>query len=676
MIWNMLRRSFGRRPFSTGSLLAIALGMTATPDAPAQWRNALKPEGTPGPAFTLVTDGKPVAGIQLPSNPTGPEQKAAADLQEWVRQITGATLPISQRHTGAVITLRTDPALGDEGYSIDAEQNRLSLSGGKTRGVPNAVYALLEEDLGCRFYTAESVLLPGTNTLTVAAVPRRYIPVLKIRDPFYASAFNSDWSLRNRSNAPDAPVPEAHGGHMDYGGMFVHTADRLVPAGKYMAGHPEYFAQKPDGTRSAAQLCATHPDVARIAIEHVQKVLKDKPHTEILSISKNDNMEVCHCERCVKLRETEGSDMANQLFLVNKVAEAVEKDHPNLVIDTLAYLETIQVPKTVRPRKNVVIRLCNDSVGSWSRPFTPAGELPVAAIARAWAAAHNRIHIWDYNVNFSHYLAPMPNIDIMAANIRFWISNNAEGVMLQGGYQGPAERDELKSWVTAKLLWNPAWDETALTRDFIWGYYGKAAPALQAYEELLNDLRATYAKEMANPPGGIRYPMDAPFITKEFIDQASGLFDHAKGLAEDDERLTRRIDRARLPILYVQCVRGPTFAGADYPNVVAEFERIARAENVRFLQEGGPDFEQKLAGFKSKIVSEPCSASSVVSEQGAGGGALIGDNTDPVRAERVRKTMLDALAGGHIEITICQPVACARDVRLNAHPDRAGARMR
>ena len=35
--------------------------------------------------------------------------------------------------------------------------------------------------------------------------------------------------------------------------------------------------------------------------------------------------------------------------------------------------------------------------------------------------------------------------------------------------------------------------------------------------------------------------------------------------------------------------------------VVSAFERIARLEKVHTLQEGGPDFEPKLAGFKQRI---------------------------------------------------------------------------
>ena len=165
---------------------------------------------------------------------------------------------------------------GTRGTAIAVSRGQIVLSGGKTRGVVNAVYALLEEDLGCRFYANDSILLPRTNTLVIAPVARRYIPQLKIRDPFYACAFDPVWSLRNRANAPDAAVPEEQGGHVDYANMFVHTAAQLVPPDKYFKEHPDYFAQQADGTRTTAQLCATHPEVVKIAIDYVRKVLHDQ----------------------------------------------------------------------------------------------------------------------------------------------------------------------------------------------------------------------------------------------------------------------------------------------------------------------------------------------------------------------------------------------------------------
>ena len=136
---------------------------------------------------------------------------------------------------------------------------------------------------------------------------------------------------------------------------------------------------------------------------------------------------------------------------------------------------TSGVPKTIRPRHNVAIRFCNDARGAWSYPFTPARNLDTAKLAKSWSAVTDRIYVWDYTANFSHYLAPMPTLDVIADNIRFWVENKAEGVLLQGGYQGVAEADQMKAWVASKLLWDPSRDASALAADFIHGHYGKAA---------------------------------------------------------------------------------------------------------------------------------------------------------------------------------------------------------
>ena len=80
--------------------------------------------------------------------------------------------------------------------------------------------------------------------------------------------------------------------------------------------------------------------------------------------------------------------------------------------------------------------------------------------------------------SISATISPMPNIDVMASNIRFWVKNNAEGVMLQGGYQGPAEFDELKCWVTSKLLWDPHTMKKQSFRILFWDIMGRPHPQL------------------------------------------------------------------------------------------------------------------------------------------------------------------------------------------------------
>ncbi|HEV2293459.1 MAG TPA: DUF4838 domain-containing protein [Tepidisphaeraceae bacterium] len=583
--------------------VGVLLALLVTPHLliAEQWHNTLKPKGVEASSLTLVRDGEPLYSIELPEKPTGPEKKAADDLRQWIREMTGAELPLAASPVAKSIRLTTNPDAPDEQYTIAVNGETLILSGGPGRGVVNAVYALLEEDLGCRWYAKDSFRLPRSETLSIAPVTRTYAPKLKLRDPFYKVSFDPDWSLRNRTNAPDAHVPENHGGRMDYGGLFVHTHAALLPVDPHFKEHPEYFAQDASGNRYAAQLCPTHPQVARIVTANVLAALKNHPDAEIVSVSKNDNAgdQICHCPRCTELRTAEGgTDMANQLYLVNQVAEAVERAHPKVVVDTLAYLETIYVPTTIRPRKNVAIRLCNDTVGAWAKPFTPAEQLPVAALTKSWSKVHDRLYIWDYNVNFSHYLAPMPNVGVIASNIRFWIDNKAEGVMTQGGYQGPAERDELKSWVIAKLMWDPSLDENALKRDFILGHYGAAAPALMEYDALLREQAESHAAALQSPPGGIRYPMDIAFLTKDFCDRAAAIFARGRELAGSNEALLHRVERAELPILYVQLSRGSAFAGPDYAGMIDRFERIARREGAAYMMEAPANLDATLAAWR------------------------------------------------------------------------------
>ena len=564
--------------------------------------HALSPAGKPSRPLTLVQDGAPVYRIELPTDPTPKESKAAEDLSHWIKEITGTDLPREKANSPA-IRIATDKSFPDEQYAIAVDdQSNLLLTGGPGRGVINAVYALLEEDLGCRFYTNDSILLPHKKTLAVSPIPRTYAPKLILRDPFYFASFDPIWSLRNRTNAPDAKVPEDHGGHIDYGGLFVHTHAQLLPPDKYFKDHPDYFAQDAKGNHYPAQLCPTNPEVARIVTENVLKFLKDNPHTEIVSVSKNDSdgSQICHCERCEKLRAAEGSEMANQLVLVNHVAEEVEKVHPHVLIDTLAYLDTVAVPKTIRPRHNVVIRLCNDMVGAWVRPFTPARDLPVAAIAKQWAAIHDKLSIWDYNINFSHFLAPMPNMDVIADNISFWVDNHAIGVMTQGGYQSTSERDEMRSWVIAKLMWDPTRDVNALVEDFIDGHYGNAAPMLKEYESLLASSRKQFAAEFANPPGGIRYPMTMQFLSKDFLTKSTDIFTRAEHAVKGDEKLLHRVERAELPILYVKLAQGPVTK-----DLLDRFERLARREKVDWLLEWQIRLDQQLDTWRKQLPPEP-----------------------------------------------------------------------
>lgn len=623
------------------TLTLVAASICFSADPHPDWQNSLEPKGQPGPELTLASGGLTDYTILLPALPTSQEQKAASDLALWLGKMTGAEFPIiteagGYKQTGREISIGRTFALrkaklpdsnfdlGNEGYAIAVKGKTLYLLGGKTRGPINAVYALLEEDLGCRWYDRTSSTVPKVSKLRFKPVPRRFAPVLEIRDPFYWDAFDGAWSLRNRTNSPSAAIPEEFGGNVDYA-LFVHTYETLVPQAKYFKDHPEYFSEL-NGARNPVQLCLTNPDVLAIVIERVKEILKEKPHSEIISVSPNDGMGYCECAKCKAIDDAEGTKAGTLIPFVNAVADAIKDDYPDVKISTLAYLGTFMPPKTVKPRDNVAIQLCTDS-HAWATPFLLVTETSSFQTAmKAWSAIGATMHIWDYTSDFSHYSLPMPNMQVVTPDIRWYIEHNAKGVMLQGAYQSPgSDRVAMRCWVWAKQLWDPSLDTRELMRDFIYGYYGAAAEPIAEYNDLLWDIWTDYHKKPLtnadeNPlMDHIRYRPDNPFLSKEFLVKSFRLFEKAEKLARDPE-IARRVKLAKLPIIYTELCQGLGFttdqgpvqpgtrrAGVDYDRLVEEFAETVAAEKITFFKEvwGPGDAEARVKFYRDRLAVVP-----------------------------------------------------------------------
>lgn len=581
-----------------------------------RWQNALKPKAAGGELLVLSNGGRTAYVVVVPEKATDIEMHAAEELSRWLGEITGAVFGIvgdDQSPIDTEICLgRTNrhnknAVPGYDGYAIKQVGERLLISGGTGRGLVNGVMALLEEDIGCRWYTHASKRIPLEPSLSFAPVSRIYTPQLQLRDPFYYVSFDGAWSLLNRTNAPDAIVSEGYGGHIAYAGsgncrehsskgLFVHSYHTLVDPEETFDDHPDYWMLDEEGNRKKHQLCETHPDVHRLVTQSVRRYLRESPRARLLSVSKMDGGGTCLCERCRKLNTEEGSDAASLLTLVNHVADEIADEFPDVTITTLAYLETVPLPKTIRPRPNVGIRLCNDKC-SWPHPFKPVREFSeLVEITKQWAAVCRKLYIWDYNANFSHYCVPMPNFSVMADNIRFWIEHHAEGVMTQGAYQsGGAERDWMRSWVLAKLMWDPTLDVYELMQDFIWGVFGDAAPAMAAYNDLLEGQWHRYGEQLDGIKQGIRYGMDVCFLTDGFVEQADKMFDAAFD-AVRDEVTRRRLEREYLALLYVKIEQWEGDLTDAYFAMVDRFEATARREGLTYTGEtvDGPNLDHVL----------------------------------------------------------------------------------
>ncbi|MFZ2052922.1 MAG: DUF4838 domain-containing protein [Candidatus Aminicenantales bacterium] len=171
----------------------------------------------------------------------------------------------------------------------------------------------------------------------------------------------------------------------------------------------------------------------------------------------------------------EGSPSGSLLRFVNAVAADIEDEFPHITIDTLAYQYTRKPPRTTRPRPNVMVRLCSIEC-SFSVPLDDPRNRTFIDDLEEWSKVADRLFIWDYTTDFSNYIQPHPNYGVLGPNIRLFIKNNVRGVFEQGAYQSRgSEMAEMRAWMLAKLLWNPALDAARLREEFLEGYYGPSA---------------------------------------------------------------------------------------------------------------------------------------------------------------------------------------------------------
>ena len=422
------------------------------------------------PAFAqtnlpLATNGQSDFVIALASDAVPAEKTAARELQKYIQQISGANLPVKSEtnvpEKAPQILVGAGPrvrkmlanqnwnALGADGIVLKTIGNKLILAGGRPRGTLYAVYEFLET-LGCRFWAQGEETIPTQKTVQIPALNVVYIPPFSYRE-HYTNSVQQDpiFATRMRENGHHQPQSEEWGGHYSIIG-FVHTFDALLPPSKFLKEHPDWFAE------GAQQPCLTNLAARGEIIKSVLEKVRTNPAAGIISVSQNDNIARCQCATCKALEAVEGSPSAPLLETVNAVADSVKKEFPHFLVETLAYQHTRKPPKTLRPRDNVVIRLCSIEA-DFSKPLDSESNASFRDDITGWKAIAPRLYIWDYITNFTNSIWPHPNFRVLGPNLRFFAANNVIGVFEQGDAysNGTGDFPQLRAYLVGKLMWNP-----------------------------------------------------------------------------------------------------------------------------------------------------------------------------------------------------------------------------
>ncbi|NQT51492.1 DUF4838 domain-containing protein, partial [bacterium] len=469
--------------------------------------------------------------IVTPDKPTPQETFAAADLQAHLELLTGQEFPLVKegkagdaiplvvgRATATLARLKVQvdfEGLGHEGIEIRTQGPALVLAGNR-RGVLYAVYTFLEDFCGCRWFAPECTRIPKTGTFTIPRMSFRHIPPLEYRSTDYPKSRDPNWAVRNKINGTQTRLDARRGGKIAYS-HFVHTFNSILHPDDHFATHPEYFSMiKGQRIGGRTQLCLTNPEVLAIAKKKVREWIKAAPDATIFSVSQNDWRNPCECPKCAALDKKEGGYAGTLIHFVNAIARDIATDHPDKLISTLAYQYTRTPTVHVKPEPNVTVRLCTIEC-DFAHPLdksTHPQNIKFVEDIRGWNAKCNRLYIWDYIIDYSHSVMPWPNLYVLKPNIQFFIDNGVKGLYEEACYftQG-SELAELRTWMVAKMMWNPQYGTDRAIDEFLEGFYGAAAPPIRQYINLIHKPVLDDPKMYIN----IWAPPTAPYLTQKTI---------------------------------------------------------------------------------------------------------------------------------------------------------------
>ena len=438
---------------------------------------------------------------------------AAEGMQRYIRVATGVTLPIEfgeseKSHHISFNKVELDSELGKqfgyEGYSYVVKDGNLDIYG-TWRGNMYAVYDILEEYLGWRFFDSSDAFIYKSRTADIPeGTYSENIPQIEFR-----------FCGQNFRNFDDYYVPRhlngsQYGGHFGYEGDnatghltgpfyinahsfgYYHRMGTGTPIGETYVdpttGQAKVIESFRDKYNSGEQMQEEHNyytgakgwqpcpndddefdilyeglvDSTRMVIEEWGRRLI--PDINCVSFSICDSEDYCQCRDCRVMARTEGySGMF--VNMTNKAADMFQELYPGVSLYMIMYNHT--VPETIRPNEHVILMYCG--VGCAQHPLGSGecgtnvtknntnnnyDEYALKEWGRICKETGAKLWFWDYAVTFNTYVAPCPNIFNIYYDLKYLFECGVTGIYFEG--QSTAYNFEnMKSYLAARLMWEP-----------------------------------------------------------------------------------------------------------------------------------------------------------------------------------------------------------------------------
>ena len=512
----------------------LALGLIA----------ATFPTSAPASSVTLIEDGRPQCVIVVPRE-NELILRAAEDLRYHLRKMSGAEVPIvhdASKARGVGIYIDTKPMdvhvpgrlidrkmIWPDGYVIEilesGDTSGVFLSSPRAEGVWNAVYGLLEDHLGCHWFTPGEIgeHVPQRRTVTLDIPGGRDVvkPTYEKRVPWYNDKALGNikkerveivkWYKRNRSGGLR--------GSVGYGWqMFSEALFKKIPD----------LGPLVDGQRRPGNgLCMSHPLAVDIAAQWFIRFFNTHPEYVQWSFKQGDSMHFCECDRCKAMGSNHGAHM---LIMSNDVIEKVNRVHPTKRISIMPYEKTLGPPDEFIPANpNLIPIIAPKGVDQITpvpenKEFGPQVERWMTMLPQAWSRDY---HCWTSG--------PWPLFHGLQKTRDFYTSVGFTGMMEE--YLGRNLGTDMHIWLSRRMAWNGDLRVEDLLNEFYPAYYGAAAQEMRSvYEQIERHMLSLedVGTSMANIPQ--LYP-------QKLVDDSLARVTKAKGKVSGDRTLVARIER-------------------------------------------------------------------------------------------------------------------------------------
>ena len=504
------RRGFVRLVSASGAGLAAGsawiLRAGAAPAAPADVTGLL-----------IVKGGDPRATIVVAADAPEKVNLAAEDLQNYLEKISGAKLPRAtdtedvkgtrilvgrSKQTdaaGVPIPSGLTPSRREEGFTIVCREPYLVLAGndaGPYHGTEYAVYSFLNR-LGVRWF------MPGdygemVPRMTTVAFPETRItekPDFVMRNWWLHTTKELGdqerrWKIRNKMN-PDE--------------MFATPGDssarNLVPEKVYFKDHPDYFAQKEDGSRDPNLPNLSNPEAIEVAANTIKDFFRKHPEANSYGFAPDDGFPRDYSPGALKQNQgfvelggrpgvpADLSTSEEWFTFVNNVTASVRKEFPGVYIATNGYANRDIPPQGVRPDDHLVLMFaaiwsCTlhayDDPHCWQK--VRQGEM-----LRRWCSLCKNVWIYGYNYQMLvSCLTPLPETRKLRRDFPLMKKWGVMGFMDETRNTW-AECGIASRYLRALLEWNADIDVDSVLGDFYQHWYGAAARPMQAFYDAIED---------------------------------------------------------------------------------------------------------------------------------------------------------------------------------------------